>query len=103
MPSFLSKRFSKGTIIAKTESIHIETNKKKGKHYGVVSESNKEKTIFHIFTHKATEDNKLIDFSKFSNDFGKLFISAETYISKAIFMNETKNIKRLKGGGKYNV
>lgn len=101
--SFLSKNFPKGTIIESTECIHIETKKKKGFHRGVVDESNNKETRFHIFTHSTGGNNKLVDFTKFSNDFGKKKLDDKTYITEAIFQNKTKNIKRPKGGGSYNV
>ena len=99
--SFFSKRFSKGTIIDKVESIHIETNKKIGKHYGVVSTSDKNETVFHIFTSVNKGNNKPIDKSKFSNDFADKVFTKQTYITEPKFKNETKNLKRVKGGGKY--
>ena len=56
--TFLSKLFKKGTIIDSDQCIHIKTGKVKGYHSGVVSESNKDETIFHIFTHSNKGNNK---------------------------------------------
>lgn len=98
---FLSKLFKKGTIIEAKQCIHIETGKIKGKHFGVVSKSEKKETGFHIFTHTKTGNNKPVDFSKFSNDFGKNYIDSETFITDAIFKNKTKKLKRPEKGGKY--
>jgi len=99
---FLSKVFKKGTIIESKQCIHIKSGKIKGYHMGIVNESDKNETIFHIFTH-SKKSNTPVDFSKFSNDFGKKRLDNETYISDKIFKNKTKDIKRPKGGGKYNV
>ena len=101
--SFFSKLFKKGTIIESKQCTHIETEKAKGFHWGVVNESDKKETIFHVFTTSNKGNNKLIDRNKFSNDFAKKNLRKDTYISEAIFKNKTKNLKRPKGGGKYNV
>ncbi|RLD54095.1 MAG: hypothetical protein DRJ01_18500 [Bacteroidetes bacterium] len=102
--SFFSKRFSKGTIIDKTDCYNTKTGKYiERKHYGVVSTSDKNDTVFHIFTSVNKENNKPIDKDKFSNDFVKRELSKPTYITEPIFKKETKKLKRYKPGGKYDV
>ena len=102
---FFSKRFSKGTIIDKTDSYHIDTRKHLiRKHYGVVEKTDGEWTIFSIFSssNKYKTVNKPINKSKFTTDFAEKVFHKPTYISEPVFKKESKKLKRYKSGGKYN-
>jgi uncharacterized protein YktB (UPF0637 family) len=81
----------------------LKTGNDVGAHFGIVEESNKEDTLFHIFTHSTEGSNKPIETDKFSNDFAKENLDDSTNISEALFKNKTKKIKRVKGGGKYDL
>lgn len=98
--SFFSKSFSKGTIIESEQCIHIKTGKIIGSHKGVVHEKKGNWTIFSIFSTSKKQNNNPLDMSKFSNDFGKN-LKSDTKISEPVFMNKTKLLKKVQGGGKY--
>lgn len=100
---FLTKKFSKNSIIVSDNCVHESNGTTTGRHYGVVRESDSKRTIFNIFSSRCGNKykNVEIDKEKFSNDFGDKILSKRTFLSGCRFWQRTKKVKRVKGGGKY--